>query len=42
MKQIYISFKTSEYRPEPIILIVGMLGVALLISSLIVGIAQFI
>lgn len=42
IKQIYSGFKSPEYRPEPFILIMGMLGIALWLCSLIVSIKHLI
>jgi hypothetical protein len=42
MGKIYTSFRNPDYHPEPMILTIGMLGVALCLFSLIVGILNLV
>lgn len=43
VRQIYGGLKkNSEYRPEPKVLVIGMLGVAFCVSGLIFGIASLV
>jgi hypothetical protein len=42
MDEIYSNLRNSDYRPEPMVLTIGMVGVMLCLCSLIAGIAHLI